>query len=185
MSVNDTVYRRVLRRETHAARTGPAVSVAVVLAVVLTAAVVVIVWGLVDQDFRAATFGAVASARPLPGVLLGIGVGLLVLAVLLIFAAIAPGRRSRRARTTDRVGLVLDDGVLADSAAARIAAASGLSMSQVSVTAGKRVVTAVVTPTSGVQIDEAAVRKDVLGALSDAGFAASARVKIAERGVVS
>lgn len=188
MTADVTVYRRVLRRETHAARTAPAVVVASILALLLIAALVLIVWALIDPALRdsiSAVVGDATSALDVTAVATVSGVVLVLIAVLLIGLAVLPGRRSRHGQVTDRMAVLVDDGVLANAAADRVAARCGVDRSQVSVTAGRRTVLVRVMPTSGLLLDERIAREAVTETLSDAGFDAVVKVTVADRGVVS
>lgn len=187
-TMESRVYRRVLRRETHAPRTAPAVVVAVVVLLASLALLVGGVWWWADAGFqgfvsaRAADLGA---AMAQPAVLIGIGAVALALALLLLILALSPGRRARRARTTERIALLVDDGILADAVADAVAAQENLGPRQVSVTLGRRAVTVRVTPTSGVPVDTGAVGCAAEAALAAVGFTAVPRVVVAAAGVVA
>lgn len=181
------VYRRVLRRETHAARTGPALTLAIIALAVVTSASGLIIWGMVDPDAQAralAHAGSVlADARARVGIVAAGAVAVL-LALLLIAGALLPGRRARRARTTQRVALVVDDGVLADAAADRVAAVCGIASSKVSVAVRRRGLRVRVVPISGVPVDTRAVETAAAQAVADLGLGTTARATIADSGVV-
>jgi len=188
MSGENAVYRRVMRRETHAPRTAPAVVVATIALVVAGALVVGAVWWWVDAGVRetvAASFDAVSTWLWQPAVLIGAGVAALAVAVVLLALALLPGGRARRARTTDRVALVVDDGMLADAVADAVAAESGLDRRQVSVTLGRRSAIVRITPTSGVPVRAAAAARAADDAIAALGFTASARVVVSPTGVVA
>lgn len=188
MTSDAAVYRRVVRRETHAARTVPAVVVASILALLLAAVIVLGVWTSVDPGLRESisTSAEDAISRVDASVLTTVvGVAMVVLAVLMIGLAVSPGRRSRRGRIAGRMAVVVDDGVLANAAADGVSARCGVDRSQVSVTVGRRAAYVRVTPTSGVRIDEEAVRDAASGALSSAGFETTVKTTISDRGVVS
>lgn len=188
MTADAAVYRRVLRRETHAARTVPAVAVASFLALFLIGALVMGVWALIDPSLReAATVAAgdVISAVDAVVASTVAGVVLVLIAVLLIGLAVLPGRRSRHGRMAGRMAVLIDDGVLADVVADRVAAGVGVDRSQVSVTVGRRIVFVRVTPSSGLPIGEQTIREAAAKTLSEAGFEAVAKATVSDRGVIS
>ncbi|WP_156761145.1 hypothetical protein [Microbacterium karelineae] len=182
MTVATGVHRRLLRRETHRARTAPAVAVAVASALILIVALAAGGWILVDPAARAAAERAAESAAAIG---IPLGVGAIVAAVVLIALAVLPGRRARRGRATQRMAVLVDDGVLADLVADRVARRCGIGRSQVSATISRRRCDVRVTPTSGVAIDDGAVRGAASAALEEMGFPSPVRVRFAERGVVS
>lgn len=184
MTDHTHLYRRLLRRETHASRSGAAVTVAVLLAMVLIAAIGFSGWWTFDPMLRENVTTWTASVDIADIALIG-GVVALLLALLLIVASIAPGRRARHARATDRFAVVVDDGVLADAAAHSVAYRSGLDRGQVSTTVGRRGVTVRITPTSGVAVDRELVARTAVAAIADAQFDAAATVEIAQRGVIA
>lgn len=181
------VYRRVLRRETHAARTAPAVIVASILGLLLIAALVLGTWAMFDAGFRKTLGGAAADAAGAinaEAATIAAGVVLVVIALLLIGSAVLPGRRNRRGRVTGNAAVLIDDGVLADAAVDRVASRCGIDRSQVSAVVGRRAVHVRVTPTSGLPIDRRMVKDAVSEAMSGAGFDADVKVSVSERGVV-
>lgn len=188
MIPDTTVYRRTLRRETHAARTVPASIVATIAALVLLAALAAAVWAMIDPRFadRLAGYPESLFAQLDPRTT-GIVAGalLLLLAVLLIAAALLPGRRSRRARVTDRIALLVDDGVLADATSTEVAERCGLDPSHVSVTVGRQSVAVRLKPLSGSPIDERAASAAAEETLGAVGFDTAVRLRVAEQGVVS
>lgn len=188
MTNEQAVYRRVLRRETHPSRTGASVVVASILSVLLIAAIIVCVWVFVSPSFReglTAWFTSVSSALDEPVALIVAGLLAVLLAVLLLCFALLPGRRARRGRTTDRVALLVDDGVLADAVAHAVAARCGIGRGQVSATIDRRVVTVRLTPTSGVLIDQDAANESAEATLATIGFSAKPKLIIARQGVIS
>lgn len=188
MTGESAVYRRVLRRETHAPRTVPAVVVAAILLLVALALIAGAVWWWIDESVRdpwAAWAGSAVSWLSQPPVLIGAGVIALALAAVLLALALLPGRRARRARAAERVALVVDDGVLADAVADAVAASAGLDRRQVAVTLGRRSAIVRIMPTSGVPVHTGAAARAAEGAVSALGFAARARVVVEPKGVVA
>lgn len=188
MTNEQATYRRVLRRETHAPRTLPAVVVASVCLVLLIALIAGGIWWLVDPLFRetaTAWFAGTADlARTQPAAITA-GIVLVILALVLIVLAVTPGRRPRRARTTERTALLVDDGVIADSIADAVARRTGITRGQASVTVGRRIATVRITPTSGRAIDRAAAESAVSETVSSIGFAATPRIVVTAEGVIA
>lgn len=188
MTNEQATYRRVLRRETHAPRTIPAVVVASAGLLILVAIVVGAVGWLIDPLFRqgvTASYAAaarIASTRP---VLIAVGAAAVLIAGVLLTLALLPGRRARRARTTDRTALLVDDGVIADSVAEAVARRAGVVRSQVSVTIGRRIAVVRITPTSGIPVDRSLAESAVADTLSGIGFTATPRVVVASEGVIA
>lgn len=189
MTGNEAVYRRVLRRETHASRTGPAVLVAVVLALVFLCGIVIGISAIVDPELRrigaTAANSAVTVLRESPPWLVPSGALLLALGMVLIALALLPGRRSRRARVGPRAGVLVDLSVLADAVADRVSARCGIERSQLDVTVTRWSTRVRVTPTSGVPIDESVVRETAHESLAEIGFATPIRVAVERKGVVA
>ncbi|MGI5190886.1 hypothetical protein ACQEVI_22300 [Promicromonospora sp. CA-289599] len=188
MNKEQAVHRRVLHRETRSSRTGAAVVLASVLIVLLVTAVTLSVWWLVDpgsRDVVAAQAAVVSSIAGDDGTLLAAGCVAVVLAVVLIAVALLPGRLARRARSTDRLALLVDDGVLADTVADAVAARCGVDPRQVSATVSRGSVTIRVTPTSGVDVDRAAATDSAVAALAAVGFPVAPKLFVAREGVVA
>ena len=188
MTAHLPVYRRVLRRETHASRTGPASIIASVLILLVLGALVWGVWSLVDPGFGESSVVAasgLAARIDVAATVIVAGVVLVLIAMLLIGAAVLPGHLSRRARVADRMGILVDDGVLADAAADLVAARCGVERSHVFVTAGRHYMVVRVTPTSGLPVDKREVQDAAAEALSAAGFDLVVKATVARQGVVS
>ena len=178
--------RRLLRRELRAARTGPAVVVAAALLVAALAAVAGSFWIADASGASAIRNGATivrtawgeSSWRAAAAVAAGIvGIALIVL-------AFAPGRRRRHGRAADRVGVVVDDGLLADAAARAVAERCMLPAAQVSATVTARRVQVRIRPTSGVLVDPAGASDAAQRALERLGFEVRPVVTVATTGVV-
>jgi len=182
------IYRRVLRRETHSARTGSAVVLASVLVVLLVAAIALGVWWVADAGARALVADRAASVTSFAkdgSALTAAGAVAIVVALLLILLAVLPGRLARRARSTERMALVVDDGVLADAVADAVALRCSIDSRQVSATIGRRSATVRVTPTSGVPVDRDAATDAAAATLAAVGFSVVPKLYIARQGVVS
>lgn len=184
MSAVETTHRRVLRRALHSPRTSAAVTAASVLAVVLAAGVVLGVWMFIDAGFAdtVSAFASAAVERLAGAPTAAIGIVLLVLALVLISLAVLPGRRARRGRIAPHGVVVIDDGVLADAVADRVARRLGIDSSQVSVTVRARTVRALVTPISGVEVAHVAARHEIERTLAELSLEADATVQVAATG---
>lgn len=188
MTKEERIYRRVLRRETHASRTGSASVVSVLILVVVIALIAAGVWWAVNASFRdtvATQAVALTSGPNAQGVLIAVGVVALLLALLLLVLALTPGRLARRARVMPRGALLVDDGVLADAIADAVALNENVDRRQVSVTLGRRTTHVLVTPTSGVPVDTDRVARVAEHVLARLGFSAATRVRISDRGVIA
>lgn len=188
MDRRHAIYRRVLRRETHSSRSAAAVVLAALLALMLFTLLVFGIWAAADVTFRerAATWLIdIVGAWDLTSVLIATGILALLVAVLLIFTALLPGSRARHARVTDRVALVVDDGVLADAAADAVARECAIDRRQVSTTIARRGLTVRVTPTSGIRVDRDVVERIAIAAVAGAGFDTAASVDVAREGVIA
>ena len=188
MTDHTALYRRLLRREMHSPRSGAAVVVAALLAVMLFASLGLAAWAVWDSQMRSTASAWIEGA--LTGasnsvVLTAVGAIALIVSILLLVVALTPGRRARHARMTGRIALVVDDGVLADAAADAVARHCGLDRSQVSTTMSRRTLTVRVTPTSGVGVDSDRVAAAANSAVSGAGFDTETVVDVARQGVIA
>ena len=188
MTSEGNVYRRVLRRETHAPRTAPAVVVAVVLLLAILAAGGLTVWDGLDAGGRdvAGRVGAVLDDASRNAVVLSVTAGVAALiGIVLLVLALSPGRRARRGRVAGRAALLVDDGVLADAAAAAVAARCGLARRQVVVTVARRRAEVRIRPISGLAVDEEGAKEAAASTLSALGFSVTPTVTVLPQGVVS
>lgn len=188
MSDEQTLYRRVLRRETHSSRAGAAITVAAVLVLLCVAAGAGAIWLVIDSAARDSVFSATsgfepdAAVAPMTAVAGGV-VALLGLWLLLL--GVLPGRKARHGRTAGRVAVVTDDGVAADVIADKVAKSLSTKRDLVSVTVGRRNAVVTVTPVSGVPVDEEAARQAASDAASSLGRPLSPRIDVASRGVIA
>lgn len=188
MNDEQAVYRRVLRRETHSARTAAAVFASSLSILVLAAGATVGAWVLIDPQVRDAVDHRLEQAAAWGGIrptIIAVGIIALLLAVVLVVLAVTPGRLRRRGRTAERMALVVDDGVLADVAADRVARRVGVDAEQVSIEMARRRVRARITPTSGVAVSTTDARDELQRALGDLGFSAEPAVSVAPTGRVA
>ncbi|GAA4190923.1 hypothetical protein GCM10022288_20960 [Gryllotalpicola kribbensis] len=188
MTSQASVYRRIVRRETHSSRAGAAITVAVVIMLLAVAAGGAAVYAIVHPPLWA---GIQAGFRELAGfrstvryALLAAGIVAGLLGILLVILAVAPGRRPRRRVDSSRAAVAVDDKVIARTLAKKGAEAAGVSRAQLSVVVARRRAAVHVTPTAGVSIDRSAVEDAVLCAGASYGLTRRPRVVIAEKAVV-
>lgn len=188
----DRRTRRLLRRETHSSRSVPSVVTAAIVLLALlwlfleTALSVSGAPPLLLSPLTAAGWLA-DLPRQAPGAVLAV-VGLLVALVglLLLALAILPGNRPRYVVTDERNAIIVDYEVVA-SAASRVArTAAGVSTDQVYSWASRRSIDVQVHPTSGLPVDEEAVRVAVVRELDSYGLdpMPTVSVAVASRGAV-
>lgn len=158
---------RIVRRETHAARTVPAVIAAGLGILFCLYVLLESMLQSLGQDewlIDPPTFAHWLAA--LPGdadpLVLGLAGTLIFVAGLWFFLmAVLPGRRARYAIPNPRAAVVVDAEVLASSLARRARLTAGVTSSQVLVTVGRTRVEVRIRPTSGIPVDPEAVRAAV------------------------
>ncbi|KIU01851.1 DUF6286 domain-containing protein [Frigoribacterium sp. MEB024] len=186
-----SLYKRIVRRETHSSRAGIAITLAVLLIVALawigTEAVLEAVGTapllLAPTDLVGSTLDA--ASAPV-GVLTAVAVVVALIGLVLIVVSLAPGRRGRRGGRAERTVAVVDDRVIARSLARTASYAGDVDPSQVSVSVGKRSALIEVTRTSGRQTDVRSIDEAVRDELDAYDFSPALRhkVKLSEKGTV-
>ena len=186
-----SLYKRIVRRETHSSRAGIAITLAVLLIVALawigTEAVLEAVGTapllLAPTDLVGSTLDA--ASAPV-GVLTAVAVVVALIGLVLIVVSLAPGRRGRRGAKAERTVAVVDDRVIARSLARTASYAGDVDPSQVSVSVGKRSALIEVTRTSGRQTDVRSIDEAVRDELDAYDFSPALRhkVKLSEKGTV-
>lgn len=152
----DPVVRRAARRSLHRSRSAPAVVALVVAAVLAVYLGTEAVLRLLDRPALLATPGALADAAvrvlqdPSPAVT-AVGVALVVLGVVLLGLALAPGHRSRRAMAHERLAVVVDDAVLASALTRTATTVAGLQRGRAQTWLTRRRADVRLQPTSGVE----------------------------------
>jgi len=161
-SVPKALYRRILRRETHSSRSGAAIVVLVLLALVAAYVGVEAVYAALGM--HALLFSPVGvlatlltAASTESGLVIAAGAGAAVVGVILIAIGISPGRRGRHTIDDARVAVVVDDQVIAASLSRAARTAAGLSPGQVTTWVARRSARITITPASGVRADDDAV----------------------------
>ena len=180
----ETSTGRIVRRETHAARTVPSV-VAAVIGILLCLYVLLESvlqslgqeeWLIDPPAFAHWIAGLPRDADPL---VLGLTGALVFLAGAWFFLlAVLPGRRARYAIPNPRAAVVMDAEVLASSLARRARLTAGVTSSQVLVTVGRTRVEVRIRPTSGIPVDADAVRAGVEDELALTGLAPQPAVTV-------
>jgi hypothetical protein len=186
-----SLYKRIVRRETHSSRAGIAITLVVLLIVALawigTEAVLAAVGTapllLAPTDLVGSTLDA--ASAPV-GVLTAVAVVVALIGLVLIVVSLAPGRRGRRGGKAERTVAVVDDRVIARSLARTASYAGDVDPSQVSVSVGKRSALIEVTRTSGRQTDVRSIDEAVRDELDAYDFSPALRhkVKLSEKGTV-
>jgi len=160
-------YDRIVRRETHSPRTVTAVVLASVIILACVHAGVELVLRmlalpplLVSPDSALGWLAALPHLEPAGTVTAG-GVLAAVLGLILMLHAILPGRTARHQMADGDRAVIVDNGVLASGIARRVEAVARVPRNQAVVTVSHRRATVDVTPTSGIPVDEDAIRAAV------------------------
>lgn len=189
---NDSLTRRLVRRETHASRTSASMIAAFLgllfcLYVLLEATLQALgqdAW-LTDP----AALGTWLSGLPADtdSTVLGLsGLLILLFGVVFLLQAILPGRRPRYSLPNPRAAVVVDAEVLASSLARRTRLAAGITAEQVLVTVGRTRVDVRIRPTSGFPVNAELVREAVQEELQLTGLdpQPEVRVQVSTLGVI-
>ncbi|GAA4660906.1 DUF6286 domain-containing protein [Arthrobacter cryoconiti] len=162
-----TLIRRLSRRETHSARSALSIVSGAVLLILILWLVVELVLSMTGNapltlsPAELAERTAALATDTLPAALWGAAAVLVLLGLVLVSAAILPGRKSRHVLANPRSAVVVDSQVLA-GAISRIARnAAGLAPEQVTSSVGRKRVHVVLDPASGRAVDTEAVRAAV------------------------
>lgn len=182
----------VIRREMHSSRAVPATIAAVLIILVcLYAMLEAALKALGQEPWLLGPEAAAAWVGSLPegvsaSVLAAAGALLFLVGLFFFLAAVLPGRRARLSIPNGRAAVVVDAEVLASSLARRARVAAGVAPEQVLVTIGRRVVDVQVRPTSGIPVNDGAVRDAVEDELRRTAVepVPEVRVIVAESGVI-
>ncbi|MET3452022.1 hypothetical protein [Curtobacterium sp. 1544] len=155
---HDRTYRRILRRESTASRSGTVVVAVLVVLVIAAAAVFAAALVFLGQralgiDPRDLVDAAARAPRGLDTTIV-VGVAAIVAVVGLVFLAqgLLPQRRPRHTMSSDRLAVVVDDEVLASAAARAARSATRLGPDAAVGTVGRRTVDVVLRPAAGVDV---------------------------------
>lgn len=165
MTATHPVFRRILRRETHSPRTVATIIVVVLLIVALLYAGVEIVLALASQPpllvepaAAMAWLIALPTLQPASAVIASAAV-LALLGLLLILAALGPGRLARHEMTWQGRAVVVDNGVIASSLAQHISGETGIARNDITVGVSHRKVDVTVKPGAGLPFDAAPLQQ--------------------------
>ncbi|PXA71684.1 DNA/RNA endonuclease G [Cryobacterium arcticum] len=159
-----TPFARIIRRETHSPRTVTTIVLAVLIALACGYAGTELVLWMLDQPPLLVTpqqsldwLAALPTLQPLSAISIG-GILLALIGLLLMLHAIRSGRLARHEMVSEGAAVIVDNGVLASSIARRVATAARIPQVQAVVSVSHRRAIVDVTPTSGIPVDEAAIR---------------------------
>ncbi|WP_291054571.1 DUF6286 domain-containing protein [Herbiconiux sp.] len=185
------VHRRVSRRETHSPRS---------LLAILLAVVLVVVFAWIGTEIALSLFGfgallvapadmftSVLNLPALPvAVLAAAGIVVAVVGVLLVIAAVSPGRRPRHTLASERSAVVIDNEVIASALARHASLAADVDPDNVTVSVSHRLAEVRLVPSAGRPIDRAAVQTEVEKHLAayDLRPRLRARVRVTEQSKV-
>jgi hypothetical protein len=177
-------YRRVVRRETYSPRSTLAiVSAVVVIVLCLYVGVEIVLQMLQQRALLAAPDDMIDTAARLQraptAAVVGIGIGLMVIGLIVIIAAVKPGRRARHQMAAARAAVVVDNEVVASALARTASHVGGVSPDNVLVTVSARRSVVNVTPTSGRRVSETAIDQAVGDALESFALTPAVRHSVA------
>ena len=162
-----TPYARIIRRETHSPRTVTTIVLASVIALACIYLGTELVLRMLGQPPLLVTpadaFGwvvALPTLQPQWAITLG-GALLALIGLLLMVHAVRSGRLARHQMMHEGRAVIVDNGVLASSIARRVETVARLPQGQAAVSVSHRRAVVEVTPTSGIPVDDAAIRSAV------------------------
>lgn len=171
----NSLYTRILRRETHSSRSLLAIILAVILIVVFAwigTEIVLALLGLpallvAPADMFTSAVGLVNA--PAESVATA-GIVVALVGLLLIVAALTPGRRARHVLDTDRAATVVDNEVIASALARYSSSAGNVDPDNTTVSVSHRQADVRLTPTSGIPVDRETVTEAVTEQLDSYGL---------------
>lgn len=179
------VLMRVVRRETHSPRTAMTVTVLVLVAAAAVYAGIETVLHLlgatpllVAPGAALAWVAALPASEPRAAIVVG-AAAVAAIGMLLLWFALAPGRRSKHALDVSRHAVVVDNEVIASAVAERVRRELDLPKGAVIVGIGHRTADVTVRSEPGQVIDRASVRSIAEDELD--GYGASPRLKVRAR----
>ena len=194
MTGHRATYQRIIRRETHSPRSALAIAIALAVIVMLVLAYLAVecvlaflgqpALLLAPRDVLGAVVDLpanVAASVLLAAALLTAGLGL-----VLVVAALSPGRRPGHVGRTDRTAAVIGNRAIASALARRAAYAANLDPDRVLVSVSRRVADVRVQPASGWPVNTAAISDAVADEISrlDLTPALRPRVLVSRQAVV-
>lgn len=182
MTDTTALRRRILRRETHSPRSALAIGTAVVLTVLSAYTVAeFILHFLAQPPLIAAPVDMLAALTALPdstGMLVAVGVGLALIGLLLLLAAITPGRLARHTLPTRRGATVVDNEVIASALARSASRVANVSRDSVRATVSHRRVVVRITPSTGSPVDARRVSEAIDADLARASYSPPLRARV-------
>lgn len=181
------IYRRLVRRSLHRSRS---VAVSVALVVTILAAAYIgtesVLAALAQPPLLLSPDAALAAVdKPGQWVLVGAAL-LVVIALVLLGLALAPGRQGRHQMVNERMAVIVDDGALAGAIGAATAASARLPVTRVAGLVSRARADVRVTPTTGAPLDADALTASASALIDDLDLRPRLRprVAIAANGVI-
>ncbi|GAA2752728.1 DUF6286 domain-containing protein [Amnibacterium kyonggiense] len=183
MTTDARLKQHVVRRELHSPKSG----LAIVLALI---AIVALAWVGTESVLAALGRPALllspsamaAGARGLPslqpGVLIAVGAVIAVIGLVLVIAALTPGRRGRHIIGAGSTAAVVNDEVIGSALVRTASSVAGISPDRAVAEVGQRSATIRLTPVSGVALDRAAVERAVAEAADGLGVTPAIRTRV-------
>lgn len=187
--MHDPTMQRLVRRETHSPRSAVAVVALALTVIAATYAAVELMLRLAGAaplwvtPRAAVIWFAELPAAGTPVAALGIGVGLTIAAIIMLWCAISPGRRARHEMLGASSGIVVDNEVIASALAEQLRRELDLAPGQVRVGISHRTADVAVHPTAGHTIETGEVRD--LSAAVLAGYDLSPPLRVKARVVIA
>ena len=161
------LYARIVRRETHSPRTVATIVLASLgILACAYAGIELVLRMLAQPPLLVAPEDALEWLATLPGLqpsaaITAGGILVALIGVLLMLHAVTPGRMARHQMLDDNRAVLVDNGVLASSIARRVETVARVPNGQAVVSVSHRRASVDVTPTSGIPVDEGAIRAAV------------------------
>lgn len=175
---------KATRRELHSSRSITSVVVAVIVIALCVYALLECVLKLTNQpawllDPQDGLKHLSELPQGLPPVALGIaGAVAVVLGLIFLVKALGRGTLARHQLSNDRLGVVVDDEVLASALARKARTVAGVTAEQITVTVGQRSVDVHIRPTSGIAVDGATVEQSVQDLVESYALVPEPRVRV-------
>ena len=166
MSETSTDYSRLRRRETTSPRSIPAITTAIIILLICAYLATEIILRMLSQppllvQPSALIAGALTAPETVAAVVLTTGIAAALLGLVLIIAAVSPGRRSRHIVDTERTLTIVDDEVIASALSRRAAVDANVDPDAARVTVSARRAVVTLTAASGTPISIAPVADTV------------------------
>ena len=162
MSTPRAIYRRIRRRETHSPRSSAAISLAIIIIAICIYTATEIVLAMLSRPPLLITLPHLADALIIlpkqPGLFVtGLGIVTALVGLILIGAALTPGRQRRHSLASTNTAAIVDDEVIASALARHAASAGNLHPDNVRVTISRCQAIVEVTPVSGLLVGRGAI----------------------------